>query len=121
MNKYKTQIASAVAGSALLLNMALPVVAFAGVSCTISSNGSDTANTCDFAVANSVVVNQDNDMDVDNDVDIDASTGDNNADGNTGGSVDIDTGDVDAEVSVTTTGNTNAAEADAHTTWRSPC
>lgn len=107
MNKLQKKIASAIAASALLLNT-MPGVALA-VSCTISSNGSETVNTCDFTTSREVNVDQNNDLDVDNDVDIQAGTGHNEAEDNTGGDVKINTGDVTGDVKVTTEGNTNAA------------
>jgi len=109
MTKIRTKIASSIAAFALMLNLAAPSVALAGVSCTISGNGADTENTCDFESLRKVEVDQDNEMDVDNDVEVSANTGDNEAEDNVGGDVNIETGNVDADVTVTTTGNTNAA------------
>lgn len=109
MTKLQRKLASAVGAAALLMNVSAPV-AMASVSCTISGNGSDTSNNCDFASLSQVNVDQTNDMHVDNNVDVQSSTGKNEAKDNTGGEVEIDTGDVDTHVSVDTSGNTNVAD-----------
>ena len=103
----KRKVASAVAAAALLLNASSGVI-YAGVSCTISGNGSDTENNCDFTSLNEVGVEQTNDMDVHNDVYVNGNTGNNEAEDNTGGDVSIETGDVEANVTVNTSGNTNS-------------
>src|SRR3989304_10431022 len=106
MNKFQKKLAVAIASSALMMNM-VTGIAFAGVSCTISENGSDTDNKCSFTSSKDVDVHQNNEMDVDNGGDVHASTGGNKAEDNTGGDTSIDTGDADVDVKVETPGNTN--------------
>lgn len=115
MNKLYKKLAVSVSSAALLMNV-FAGVAMASVSCTISGNGSDTGNTCDFASLRSVSVDQSNDMDVDNEVDVHANTGENEAEDNTGGNVEIETGDVSTDVALTTSGNTNAASVEGSNT-----
>lgn len=109
MTKLQYKAASAIGAAALLLNVTAPI-ALASVSCTISGNGSDTSNNCDFASLRDVSVDQNNDANIDNNVDVSASTGKNEAEDNTGGDVGIDTGDVSTDVSVDTSANTNVAD-----------
>jgi len=108
MKNLQRKIAAAIAGSALVMQM-VPAVALASVSCTISGNGSDTDNNCNFASLQEVTVEQDNNLDVDNQVDVESNTGGNTAEDNTGGNVEVTTGKASVDVAVDTNGNTNAA------------
>jgi hypothetical protein len=115
MTKFQKKVLTSVATSALLMQL-LPGIAFASVSCTITGNGSDTDNSCDFASEKVVEVSQDNNMDVQNNVDVTSKTGDNEAKGNTGGDVTIDTGDATADIQTQTEGNTNTANVQGTST-----
>lgn len=112
MMNMKRKVSLSLASAAMIMQM-FSGVAFGAISCTISGNGTDTDNTCDFATSRTVTVDQNNDMDVDNDVNIKAETGDNEAEDNTGGDVEIETGDVSADVTINTSGNTNTADVNS--------
>ncbi len=78
----------------------------------ILGNGSNSDNTINANLANTVGIDQDNFALVDNDVEVKANTGKNDADDNTGGSVSIDTGDAEAGALVDTMANFNLAHVE---------
>jgi hypothetical protein len=88
--------------------------AAAGITCTISGNGSHSSSDCKFEVKNDTNVLQSNKADIDNKVQVDASTGGNQAEDNTGGDVTIETGDVDVSIAVENQVNSNVAKIDGY-------
>ncbi len=108
MNLRYQKVLTALALFGLLFS-SVSSAAYAGISCTISGNGSDTDNECEVEVKDDVAVLQVNEAEINNNVTVTADTGDNEAEDNTGGDVDIETGDADVTVSVSNTANSNEA------------
>jgi hypothetical protein len=82
------------------------------LSVQILGNGSDTDNTVNLGMDDSIVVWQDNVANIENDFDIDGDTGHNHADDNTGGDVLVGTGSFVALATVDNMANFNAANVD---------
>ena len=105
--ELKKKIAAAIAGGALLLNIASPIAA---ASYTISGNNSGSDNYIDVKTDRDTTVTQNNDAHVDNSVTIKATTGGNTAKNVAGGDVTIDTGGSNVGVKVDNALNTNVAD-----------
>ncbi len=112
MTNFKKQLASVVAVSAVLLNIATP--AFASTSITISGNGEQSNNTTNVATTNNTTVQQSNSANVTNTVNAKAESGDNTASGNTGGNVGVQSGAATVNSSVTNTLNSNVAQVNCN-------
>ncbi|MBI3443342.1 hypothetical protein HY008_01600 [Candidatus Woesebacteria bacterium] len=110
MSKFQKKVASVIAGGALLLNMALPVLAQSTTSLVITGNGADSDNTENVTIQSSTTVVQDNTAKISNDVDASSDTGNNDANKNTGGDVTVQTGDASTAVAVSNEANSNVAD-----------
>ncbi len=109
MNKIQKTIASAVAASAVLVQLAAPALA---TEIVITNNGSGADNYATVVETSTTTVSQSNVANVTNNVDADANTGNNGADFNTGGSTVVKSGDAATSVTVTNELNSNVADLD---------
>jgi len=82
------------------------------LSVRILGNGTNSDNTINLGLADTLALLQSNVADIFNQVDADSDTGDNDANDNTGGEVSIETGDADTDVSIDNEVNFNWADAD---------
>lgn len=110
MNKLQKRIASAIAASAVFVQLSAP--ALATTSIVISGNGSGSVNYGTVTETSTTTVTQGNTANVTNNVDADANTGENSANYNTGGGTVVSTGDAGTNVSVANNLNSNAAHVD---------
>lgn len=114
MNTISRKLTTAIATSAILLQLTVPLVAAsADTTYTVSGNGAKSDNTIDVNSNNTTVVTQNNSANVNNNVSGSASTGGNDANYNTGGDVAILTGDAKSSVSVSNELNSNRADVNS--------
>jgi hypothetical protein len=113
MNTISRKLTTAIATSAILLQMTVPLVAAADTTYTVSGNGASSENKIDVENNNDTVVKQTNTSNVTNNVSGSASTGGNDANYNTGGDVAILTGDAKSSVSVSNELNSNRADVES--------
>jgi len=106
MTKFKKQLLSVVASSALVLNFATPVFA---QTVEITGNGAKSQNTVQVTSGSTTTVQQSNVATVTNVVTTNSSTGGNTASKNTNGDVAVSTGDASSVVAVQNTLNSNDA------------
>ena len=113
MNTISRKLTTAIATSAILLQLTVPLVAAVDTTYTVSGNGASSDNKIDVEKNNNTVVTQSNNANVTNNVSGSASTGDNDANYNTGGEVAILTGDAKSSVSVSNELNSNQADVNS--------
>ena len=109
MTNLQKKFATAVATSALLLQILSPI-AFADTTIQISGNGSSSNNTANVSVSNNTTVTQNNTANVNNTVNSNATTGGNDANDNTGGNVTVKTGNATSNTTVKNDLNKNVAD-----------
>ena len=109
MNRLQKRIASAVAASAVMLQLAVP--ALASTQIIISGNGAGSDNYGTVVESNTTTVTQSNEANVTNNVVAKSTTDDASANFNVG-DVTVKSGDADTTVNVTNDLNTNVAHVD---------
>jgi fibronectin-binding autotransporter adhesin len=105
---FKARIGTAVASSALLLQLLTPA-AFADTTITVSGNGASSNNTAHVESNSTTNVTQNSTTVVGVDVTTTANSGGNQANNNTGAVVGVTSGDAAAVSGVTVTGGSNNA------------
>ncbi len=111
MTNLQKKVATAVATSAMLLNVLAPI-AHADTLIEISGNGADSRNEANISTGSNTTVTQNNNAVVTNNVTSNSSTGGNKANDNIGGDVIIKTGDATSKTTIVNDLNKNVANVD---------
>lgn len=110
MTNLQKKVATAVATSAMLLNVLAPL-AHAETNIEITGNGAGTRNDANVSMSSNTTVTQSNNAEVKNNVTSNASTGGNKANDNLTGEVIIHTGDAKSNTDIVNDLNKNVANA----------
>jgi len=111
MTNLQKRVATAVATSAMLLNVLAPI-AHADTMLEISGNGANSENEVKVNNTSNTTVTQNNNAVVTNNVTSNSSTGGNKANDNIGGDVIVKTGDATSKTNIVNDLNKNVAEVD---------
>lgn len=109
MTNLQKKVATAVATSAMLLNVMAPL-AHASTNIEITGNGAYTNNDANVNMSNNTTVTQSNNAVVSNNVSSSATTGGNDANDNLSGDVIIKTGDATSKTNIVNDLNKNVAD-----------